>query len=166
MKAVDIAEITLQPGSHNTREDGLCVMEAVAWLAGEKHSDMPKCASPVISQYCQVLNDAGPEFRERLKPYIYKIIGTVSPELDQARGFIAADYAVRVFAPIALRHAGLTQEANSLELLSRIVDRETAAYAYAYSAAYDAAYAATAAGAVDEAFRCLDAMLWPAPLEK
>jgi hypothetical protein len=30
---------TLSHGSHDRREDGMCLMEAVAFLAGERHSD-------------------------------------------------------------------------------------------------------------------------------
>jgi hypothetical protein len=159
---MDIESLKLRKGAHDTREMGLCVMEAVAWVAGEEHTDMPKCASPVISKFCQALNDRGDDaVRERLKSYIPKIIGTVSPDLDEKRAFIAADFAVRVFAPIALRRVELREDAERLEQLPRIIDRASAhdaaasasaasAYATAYaaaSAAYAAAYAAASASA-------------------
>lgn len=150
MKTID--EITLNEGKHDKREHGLCVMEAVAWVAGEEHTDMPKCASPVISRYCQVLNDrGGPEVRERLKPYIYKIIGTASPELDLQRAFIAADFAVRVFAGVECEPI--------VDLETAAKGRDAANFAAAHAARYFAAYAAKR----DDAFRCLDAMLWPVP---
>jgi hypothetical protein len=41
---------TLSHGSHDRREDGMCLMEAVAFLAGERHSDRPVCACPVLSR--------------------------------------------------------------------------------------------------------------------
>ena len=41
--------IVLKHGSHTTFAQGLCAMEAVAWLAGEKHSDRPSCTCPVIA---------------------------------------------------------------------------------------------------------------------
>ena len=45
----DLDAITLARGAHDRRTDGVCVMEAVAWRAGEDHSDRPECASPVIA---------------------------------------------------------------------------------------------------------------------
>jgi len=45
----DLDAITLASGAHDRRTDGVCVMEAVAWWAGEDHSDRPECASPVIA---------------------------------------------------------------------------------------------------------------------
>ena len=47
----DLDTITLDSGSHDRRTDGVCVMEAVAWWAGEDHSDRPECVSPVIGAF-------------------------------------------------------------------------------------------------------------------
>ena len=41
----------LDKGSHRSFEEGMCLLEAVAWVAGETHSDRPKCASPVIAAF-------------------------------------------------------------------------------------------------------------------
>ena len=38
-----LATLTLKNGSHPSPDDGLCVMEAAAWVAGEPHSDHPAC---------------------------------------------------------------------------------------------------------------------------
>jgi hypothetical protein len=38
-----IINYTLRHGSHESPQDGLCAMEWVAYLAGEKHSDYPSC---------------------------------------------------------------------------------------------------------------------------
>jgi hypothetical protein len=38
------SDLILKQGSHTAREYGMCAMEAVAWLAGEPHSDTPTCA--------------------------------------------------------------------------------------------------------------------------
>ena len=35
----NLNEIVLSRGAHASREKGVCAMELVAWLAGEKHSD-------------------------------------------------------------------------------------------------------------------------------
>ena len=45
MTDIDLDGIVLDKGAHDTREDGVCVMEAVAWYAGEDHSDAPACVS-------------------------------------------------------------------------------------------------------------------------
>jgi hypothetical protein len=44
-------------GPHLQREDGACVMEYVAWLAGEPHSDRPECVHPLLAAVAQVVND-------------------------------------------------------------------------------------------------------------
>ena len=49
--------IRLDRGAHDSREDGHCAMETVAWLAGEDHTDAPRCASPVLARYTIRLND-------------------------------------------------------------------------------------------------------------
>lgn len=48
---VDLEKVTLREGAHGSREEGMCVMEAVAWFAGEPHSDSPDCASPIITKF-------------------------------------------------------------------------------------------------------------------
>ena len=51
----------LARGAHATPEEGRCAMEFVAYLAGEPHSDQPKCVSPVLRRYCIALNDRLPD---------------------------------------------------------------------------------------------------------
>ncbi len=43
MNSVPLDDITLRSGAHSSREDGMCLMEAVSFYAGEKHSDHPTC---------------------------------------------------------------------------------------------------------------------------
>ena len=182
--------IELSSGGHGSREDGLCLMEAVAYAASEAHTDMPKCVSPVLSKYGQRLNDTAPSdaHRQELTQYIWKLIGTAGDEaLDQQRALVAVDWAVRRFAPIALRSAGLVAEAErleslpvanrgNLELLRSEANRAAASAAsvdYAASAA-SAAYAAYAASAAYAAYakrvevwnlsrRCFEEMIDPPP---
>lgn len=45
MNHLDLDTIVLDKGTHDTRANGVCVMEAVAWYAGEDHSDAPACVS-------------------------------------------------------------------------------------------------------------------------
>lgn len=42
-------EIVLKYGDHASREDGMCIMEAVAYVAGGPHSASPVCALAVKS---------------------------------------------------------------------------------------------------------------------
>ena len=64
-------ELVLMPGAHVDVSRGLCAMEAVAWLAGEEHSDAPQCACPALTSIVQRLNDRWDHGqRQSLKPYL------------------------------------------------------------------------------------------------
>ena len=65
-------ELTLQFGSHETRAEGMCAMEAAAWIAGEEHSDHPDCVDPIIASLMRTLNDScDPVHRDAIiKPLI------------------------------------------------------------------------------------------------
>lgn len=162
MSTIDLSKVTLEKGSHATRDEGMCAMEAVAWLAGEPHSFQPVCACPVIGAFVVCLNDRMSEEDRNsfLKPLLGRLVGSkASPVVEIRRAFVAADYAVRVFAPQALRAAGKDEIADKLQGLPKIVDRASAsvggdaasdasvAAASAASAAYAAAYAAASADA-------------------
>lgn len=152
---IAIDELTLLHGMHIRREDGMCAMEAVAWMAREPHSDAPACTCPVIAAFVRRLNDAGWSSditrTEALRPYLPRLIGTRSTEreVEIRRGLHAADWAVRFCVPIALDRAGLFDYAVTLRGLSPITDATTAyaADAAASTAAADAAKAADAASA-------------------
>jgi hypothetical protein len=132
-------------GSHEP--DGeMCVMEAVAYVAGEPWSDHPSCACPVLTSYCVTLNDRMPDEQlQRLLPYVVRLVGTrATSEVELKRAYVAADFAVRVFAPMALDAVGLNQEATHLRSLPKIHDQPSAR---------------AAAKAADQSLLCLDAML-------
>ena len=62
---------SLGKGSHSPTDGEMCVMEAVAYVAGEPWSDAPKCACPVITAFLVSWNDSLPSDAERdrlLKP--------------------------------------------------------------------------------------------------
>jgi hypothetical protein len=66
-------------------EGRMCLMSLVAFLAGEAHSDAPRCASPLIQTFAVVINDHMPHgARQRLKPFAPSIIGT-NDGFDQVR---------------------------------------------------------------------------------
>ena len=158
MNIEDFGPFTLSASAHSGPDQGMCVMEMVSFLAGEEWSDNPPCSSPIISRFCQVINDRmGQEFRDRLQTYVPRLIGTASPEHDADRAGYLVWSSIRVFAPIAMRAAGLEEWAVRLEGLSgslaeaRVVCRG-ARSAAAAAAAYDAAAAAAAYAAADAAY--------------
>lgn len=138
----------------------VCVMQAVDWLAGgDGRSDAPECASPVIARYCVCLNDSPlfADHRDLLKPYAPKIVGTRdSDDADRIRAYIAADYAVRVFAPIWLRAFGRDDWAKEIEAVVPIVDKASSISARDVARKVRAAAAAAAADAAD-AYAAADA---------
>src|SRR5687767_3354208 len=90
-----LAEITLKAGSHGDREAGMCVMEAVAWLAGEEHTDRPRCTDPAIAAFLRGWNDNLKSDAERdrwIKPLIPRLIGSRTDDLEvkRRRAYIAA----------------------------------------------------------------------------
>jgi hypothetical protein len=145
---------TLTYGPHETREDGLCLMEAVAYLAGEPHTDAPACACPVLTKYAVRLNDAmgiGPDGDALRARYLHDLapmlVGSRStPDVEEARAYVLADHAVRVFAPLALESAGLHGQAKRLRTLGAVIDRRSA-----YAAAQASAAASRAAAEASRA---------------
>src|SRR5260221_6699271 len=159
-----IESISLESCSHQ-EDSRFCVMEAVAFVAGEPWSDSPKCACPVISAFLRSWNDGLPSNAERdrlLKPLIPMLVGTRNPDLEEKRSLMAADWLVRTHAPAWLRLAGFVKQAESLEQLPEITSMAQipsikglieavrqdayaagdAARAAAWAAARDAAWAA------------------------
>jgi hypothetical protein len=107
-----------------------------------------------LAGYCIRLNDSKlfREHRDMLKPFAPKLVGTVaSIEVEKQRSYIAADYAVRVFAPKWMRILGNVEWAEKLEACSPIVDREIASAAQKVAAEVRKAAAANAASAADAA---------------
>jgi hypothetical protein len=160
--------ITLTRGAHKTRADGVCLLEAAAWFADKPHTDQPACVSPVLAAYGRSLNDVLPDdSRQLLVPFVPLMPGTAGDGLDEARGYLALDWLLRVNTPAWLDLAGLTDEARALRDLSRITDlaatqaagpvvltapvKAAAARAAAWDAAWAAAGAAAWAAARDAA---------------
>lgn len=155
--------LTLKHGSHPDFEQGACVMEAVAWIAGEPHSDHPACASQVITAFLIRWNDSlrSDEERDRLlKPLIPLIVGTRTTRRDETtRAWMAVDWLVREQAPAWLRLADLAEHARELENLAALTGPDQATIARptinearkASAAAWDAAGGAAGAVAWDAA---------------
>ena len=159
---IDLTTATVSKGSHAESNGRTCEMELVALWAGLPKTDRPLCACPIITAAIITLNDAMPDDDTRtrlLLPLTERIATSKSTrKVERARAYIAADWACRVFAPLALDAAGLASEAATLRALPQIVDRGTAAAALsaarsadsaadsaAQSAALSAAYSADSA---------------------
>ncbi len=151
-------DYTLKSGKHNNPDDGLCAMEWVAYLGGEEHSDSPVCVDPPLRKFAIGLNDRLPnDLRQELRPYLARMIGTAGDGRTKERGFMLADWAVRVTAAEALGAAGRTKEAATLRDLPEITDRKSAdnakdvarliASAPSYAAYAASAFAAASADA-------------------
>jgi len=121
----DSASITvLYAGAHRP-DSKFCLLEAVAYVAGEPWSDHPTCVSPVLAAFGRAWNDGmrSDEERAQLLPYIPLLIGTrASPEVESRRAYMALDWLVRVNAPAWLRLAKLETHAVALETLLPLVD--------------------------------------------
>ena len=114
-----LKSLSLKAGSHAANST-FCVMEAVAYVAGESWGDHPECACPVISAFLRSWNDSLQSDADRdrlLKPLIPQLVGTRNSTLEERRSLMAADWLVRVHTPTWLRLAGLTSQVESLEQL-------------------------------------------------
>ena len=160
MTTIDLDTLVLDADSHDPGSDRMCVMEAVAMLAGEEWSDHPQCASPVIGAFLRSWNDSLPDAdRQQLKQYIPRLInsrGTDDQEVE--RSWLATDWLVRVQAPAWLRLARLTEQADLLASMQPVNPTTCPAILPALkavrtdaAAAWDAAGAAVRAAARDAA---------------
>ncbi len=146
-------------------------MEAVAWLAGEPHSDRPSCASLPIAALMRSWNDSlDEESRNRLlKPLLPRLVGSRStPAVEKKRSLLALDWLIRTYMPAWLDLVpSLAEDAATLRSLPEIVDEKTAevgeivraiekrasaAGSAAYSAAESAAYYAAESAAYYAAY--------------
>ena len=124
---------TLKQGSHQSPEDGMCLMEATAYVAGLPHSDAPSCTSPVLTSIAFRLNDSwDDQERQLLAPLIPLLIGTRSThDHDRLRAYAMVDAAIRELAPMVLDAAGWHDLANRMRELAPVVDVVSASAAEA-----------------------------------
>ena len=93
----------LAVGPHRRPGGARCAMEWVAHLAGEAHSDTPATVSPVLAAFARSRNDALDDSRrQRLRPYLARMIGTADDGLDERRAWLCVDWLVRTCVPALL----------------------------------------------------------------
>ena len=119
---LDLDTLVLDGGSHSPGSDRMCVMEAVALLAGEGWTDHPACASPVIGAFLRSWNDSLPDDeRQHLKQYIPRLVGSKgTDEQETDRAWLATDWLIRVQAPAWLRLAGMADQADLLAAMQPV----------------------------------------------
>lgn len=101
--------LNIKAGAHSPNST-FCVMEAVAFVAGESWSDHPECVCPVIATFLRSWNDGLPNDAERdrlLKSLIPLVVNTRNEALEEKRSLLCADWLVRVHTPAWLRLAWL-----------------------------------------------------------
>ena len=74
---VNLDSVRLDPGSHRSPRDGVCLMELASLMAKEPFSDRPRCACVVIAAFLRDWNDrSGHAQRQHLRPYAKRVIGS------------------------------------------------------------------------------------------
>ena len=160
---LDLDTLVLDGGSHSPGSDRMCVMEAVALLAGEGWTDHPACASPVIGAFLRSWNDSLPDDeRQHLKQYIPRLVGSKgTDEQETDRAWLATDWLIRVQAPAWLRLAGMADQADLLAAMQPVNPETCPSIMPALKAVRsDAAAARDAAGAA--AWDAAGAAAWDA----
>lgn len=119
--------LTLARGGHSNPDEGLCLLEAVAYIAGERHNDHPQCVSLVLGAYGRTLNDRlDDQRRQKLLPLAARLPGTRGDGQDIARAYLAADWFVHTLLPTWLDAAGMHTDAATVRALAPVVDPATA----------------------------------------
>ena len=117
-----IEAVRLAKGTHASLDRGANVMEAVAYVAGEPFSDRPRCASPVVGAFLRAWNDRlDDETRQRLKPYVVRLVGTAGSEKDERRRRdLLTEWVLGTLVPTWLETAGMHAEANDVRAHGRL----------------------------------------------
>ena len=143
-----LSKIKLVAGCGTGREGDRCaIQEYRAWRALDPSVDTrPKGVCPILHRLVIGFNDSRLGWRALLVVWLPNLTGSEgNAATRQARAYKAADWAVRVFAPITLDARGFPKQAATLRALASITNRTTCNAAYA--AVADAADAAVAAAA-------------------
>lgn len=114
----------LSYGCHDSPDEGLCVMEMLALITGQHHTDHPELVCPLIGSFVRRLNDSMESDREMLKPYLFRCWNTDDPRADQPRAEAALGVLVRELAPRVFEWLGLVCTAAELRAVKSLADLE------------------------------------------
>ena len=110
-----LGPINLEPGCHDDPEDGMSLMELVARIAGEEHSSYPDCTSPVLTDYCNLINDELPgDVRQGLIPLAPELAVTNCPHCEGAKVNTMLAHILREILCPALQQNGPALQAQGL----------------------------------------------------
>lgn len=74
---MNLDSVRLEPGSHRSPRDGVCLLELTSILAREEFSDRPRCVCKVVAAFLRSWNDRSSHAgRQRLRPYATRVIGS------------------------------------------------------------------------------------------
>jgi len=120
-RLAEIDALRLAKGAHDSFASGVGVMEAVAYVAGEPFSNHPHCASPVVGAFLRAWNDRlDDEARQRLKPYVVRMVGTAGSDKDeQRRRDMLWEWVLGTLVPTWLETAGMHAEATDVRAHGR-----------------------------------------------
>lgn len=120
-RLAEIEAMRLGKGAHDSFAGGAGVMECVAYIAGEPISDHPQCASPVLGALLRAWNDGlDNEARQRLKPYVVRLVGTAGNEHDESRRReVLWEWVLGTLVPKWLETAGMHAEAERVRVDGR-----------------------------------------------
>ncbi len=141
----DIANLwryDLRRGNTDHPRNGACLYDAANWIIYGTVGDDPPSACPVIRTYAFCLNDLLPDDeRQRLKPFILRVVGNRDPQSEQARAEYLVQRIANVITPMALEATGLTGGAiyRGVPLVAVSAARAAAARAFRAEVAIGAA---------------------------
>lgn len=154
---INLDTVVLASGSHDSPDEGHCLLEVVSMFAGESFGDHPVCVCPVLAAFGRSWNDGmrSDDERAQLRQYIPSLIGTRSTkQIENRRAMMAMDWMIRTYAAAWLdRNPGLRLHAAALRAHPEIVDTagliSVLPIAVAAQTDADAAWAAARAAARD-----------------
>jgi hypothetical protein len=121
---MNIENIVLSIGTHESPDEGHCLLEVVSMFAGENFGDSPACVDPVLAQFGRSWNAGmrSDEERDQLKQYIARLPGTNKGlALKNKRSWMALDWLIRVNTVAWLSlNPTLTHHAKALKALPPI----------------------------------------------
>jgi hypothetical protein len=116
----------LRYGAHDSPEDGVCAMELLAFLEGHAHSARPPCTCEVVTAYVHRFNDLMEDDRQRLIPYLGRLVGTVSKEHQADRAERALRRVLVTLVPVIVNRMGSRKCAPALAAFNAAMDLDLA----------------------------------------
>ncbi len=127
VRLINLDTVLLEGGAHEENDKIFCITELAAYIAGEPWTSHPACVSHFLAAFLRSWNDTlDSENRQRLKGYVYRIVGTAGDGRDTARAWMCVDWLARTQLPAWLKLAGLVNHAAAVEELWPILSVDSA----------------------------------------